>query len=108
MAACVEEVEIAVAQIQPALRVPVEMSTQITIDLPEGAFSALRQSKAEFAAELRLTAAVKWYELGKFSQEKAAELAGLSRADFISALERFRVSPFQVEPGELARELGPP
>ena len=51
---------------------------------------------------------MKWYELGKFSQEKAAELAGLSRADFISALERFRVSPFQVEPGELARELGSP
>lgn len=83
------------------------MSTQITIDLPEGAFSALRQSKEEFAAELRLTAAVKWYELGRLSQAKAAEMAGLSRAAFISSLERFRVSPFQVEPAELARELGP-
>ena len=82
------------------------MSTQITIDLPEGAFSALRQSKQEFAVELRLAAAVKWYELGKLSQSKAAELAGLSRAEFISTLGRFGVSPFQVEPGELARELG--
>jgi|GEM_PF-621722 len=101
------ESEKAVASCALAPTFTSEMSTQITIDLPEGAFSALRQSKAEFAAELRLTAAVKWYELGKFSQEKAAELAGLSRADFISSLERFRVSPFQVEPGELARELGP-
>ena len=82
------------------------VSTQITIDLPEGAFSALRQSKQEFAAELRLAAAVKWYELGKFSQEKAAELAGLSRAEFVTALARFGVSPFQVEPAELARDLG--
>lgn len=82
------------------------MSTRITIDLPETAFSALRQSKEEFAAELRLAAAVKWYELGKLSQAKAAELAGISRAAFIAALGRFRVSPFQVEPDELARELG--
>lgn len=82
------------------------MTTQITIDLPEGAFSALRQSKQEFAAELRLVAAIKWYELGKLSQAKAAELAGLSRAEFITELGRFHVSPFQVEPAELARELG--
>lgn len=80
------------------------MSTQITLDVPESAFSALRQSKAEFAAELRLAAAVKWYELGKLSQEKAAELAGVGRVAFIEALERFQVSPFQVEPDELARE----
>jgi hypothetical protein len=33
-------------------------------------------------------------------------LAGLSRADFISALGRFGVSPFQLNPGELAREVG--
>jgi predicted HTH domain antitoxin len=102
------ESEIAVASPATLLKLTPEMSTQITIDLPEGAFSALRQSKAEFAAELRLAAAVKWYEMGKFSQEKAAELAGLSRAEFISALERFRVSPFQVEPRELAHELGSP
>ncbi|MCX5683784.1 MAG: UPF0175 family protein [Planctomycetota bacterium] len=82
------------------------MSTQITIDLPEGAFSALRQSKEEFTVEFRLAAAVKWYELGKLSQSKAAELAGLSRAEFIVELGRFNVSPFQVAPGELARELG--
>ena len=78
---------------------------------------SLRQNKQEFAAELRLAAAVKWYELGKLSQAKAAELAGVSRAEFISALGRFQVSPFQVspfqvspfqvEPDELAGELGP-
>lgn len=82
------------------------MSKQITIELPDTAFSALRQSKEDFAAELRLAAAVKWYEVGKLSQAKAAEVAGLSRAEFIAALGRFHVSPFQVEPGELARELG--
>jgi predicted HTH domain antitoxin len=51
-----------------------------------------------------LAAAVKWYELGTISQSKAAELAGVSRQEFLEALNRFKVSPFQVTPEELARE----
>ena len=52
-----------------------------------------------------IAAAVKWYELGIVSQEKAAEIAGLSRADFISALNRLHVSPLQYSPEELREEL---
>ena len=48
-------------------------------------------------SEMRLAAAVKWYEMGTLSQSKAAEIAGLSRAEFIDALNRFRVSPFQYD-----------
>jgi predicted HTH domain antitoxin len=46
-------------------------------------------------SEMRLAAAVKWNEMGTVSQSKAAEIAGVSRAEFIDALNRFRVSPFQ-------------
>ena len=49
---------------------------------------------------------LKWYEMGQISQGKAAELAGLSRQEFLANLARFGVSPFQVTPEELARELG--
>jgi len=45
---------------------------------------------------MRIAAAVKRYELGRLSQGKAAEVAGFSRAAFIDALSRFRVSPIQV------------
>jgi predicted HTH domain antitoxin len=48
-------------------------------------------------SEMRLAAAVKWYEMGTVSQSKAAEIASLSRAEFIDALNRFRVSPFQYD-----------
>lgn len=48
---------------------------------------------------------VKWYEMGIISQEKAAEIAGLMRADFIFSLSRFKVSPFQYSVEELAEEL---
>ncbi len=81
------------------------MPTQVTIELPEGAFSALRRTPEEFVKEMRLAAAVKWYELGLISQSKAAELAGLSRTEFISSLSRFKVSPFQETPGELEKEF---
>jgi len=54
---------------------------------------------------MRLAAAVKWYEIGTISQSKAAEIAGISRYEFLEALSRFQVSPFQVTPDELAEEL---
>ena len=81
------------------------MSTQITIDLPDDAFSALRSSPEDFVKEMRLAAAAKWYEIGLVSQSKAAELAGVSRERFLEALSRFHVSPFQETPDELSEEL---
>ncbi len=81
------------------------MSTQITIDLPDDAFSALRSKPEDFVKEMRLAAAAKWYEIGLVSQSKAAELAGVSRERFIDELSRFRVSPFQETPEELCEEL---
>ena len=53
---------------------------------------------------VRFAAAVKWDELGMISQSKASKLAGVSRQEFLVALNRFQVSPFQVTPEELARE----
>ncbi|MUG97369.1 UPF0175 family protein [Scytonema sp. UIC 10036] len=81
------------------------MTVQISIELPEAAFSALRSSPETFVQEMRLAAAVKWYEVGTLSQSKAAEIAGVSRQEFLEALSRYNVSPFQVTPEELAEEL---
>ena len=81
------------------------MSVSLKFDMPEGAFSALRKSPAEFTEELRLAAAVKWYEMGIISQEKAAEIAGLSRKAFIFSLGKFGVSPLQYSVEEIKEEL---
>jgi len=78
---------------------------ELIVQLPESAFAALRKDPNEFASEMRIAAAVKWYELGMISQEKAAEIAGLSRADFITALSRLHVSPWQYSSEELREEL---
>ena len=81
------------------------MPVQLIIELPEGAFSALRKKPADFGREMLLAAAVKWYELGVLSQSKAAEIAGLTRGEFLRSMERFDVSPFQTSPQELVEEL---
>ena len=80
------------------------MSVQVVIELPEEVFSALRRTPQAFVSEMRLAAAVKWYELGLLSQSKAAEVAGVSRQEFLASLARFQVSPFQVAPDELVQE----
>src|SRR6266852_1024269 len=77
---------------------------QMTIDIPEEALGALRKAPQDFAKELRLAAAVKWYELRLLSQERAARVAGVSRAEFLDVLGRFGVSPFQYGPDEIVEE----
>jgi len=44
---------------------------------------------------LRAAAAAKWYEVGRVSHEVAAQIAGVSRSEFVSVLSRLRVSPMQ-------------
>jgi predicted HTH domain antitoxin len=78
---------------------------QLILNMPESAFSTLHQSPDELGRELRLAAAVKWYELGRLSQGRAAEIAGVTRSELISALSRYRVTPFQCTPEELVEEL---
>mgnify|MGYP003381693335 FL=1 len=79
-------------------------TVQVTLELPRTVLSALRKEPAAFVADMRVAAAVKWYELEIVSQAKAAEIAGLTRAEFLVALQRLGVSPFQSSIEELLAE----
>jgi hypothetical protein len=43
---------------------------RVTLELPEEVFSALRRSPEEFARDLRLAAAVHWYELERSPRKR--------------------------------------
>ncbi len=78
---------------------------QMTLDMPETVFTALRLEPARFLGEMRLAAALKWYESGMISQSKAAEVAGVPREAFLLAAGRYQVSAVQSTPIELAEDL---
>ncbi|HEX6899769.1 MAG TPA: UPF0175 family protein [Thermoanaerobaculia bacterium] len=78
---------------------------QVVFDFPPTVFSALRKSPAEFAAEMRLAAAIHWYSQGLVSQGKAAEIAGVSRAAFLEELFLRKIPAVQVTLEELREEL---
>ncbi|MEB3359746.1 MAG: UPF0175 family protein [Synechococcales bacterium] len=79
--------------------------TTFSIDLPESVFSSLRKAPDEFLQEMRLAAAIKWYELGEISQGKAAEIAGISRSELLQAFARYRVDFMQYTAEEIAEEV---
>ena len=81
------------------------MTQTLEIEMADDVFLAMQKDPKDLARDLRLAAAVKWYELGMLSQGKAAEVAGLSRAEFIDGLSRFGVSPLQETAEEILKSL---
>ena len=77
----------------------------ITYEMAPEVFSALRLSPREFEREMRIAACVQWYSQGTVSQSKAAELAELSRAEFLEELFRRKVPASQVSYEDLIEEL---
>jgi len=78
---------------------------KVTINLPNTIYSALRKDPEDFINEIRLAAAIKWYEIGQVSQDKAAEIAGISRSEFLTSLARYRIDFIQLEKNDLMDEL---
>jgi len=79
--------------------------TAVTVELPGKVCSVLRESPEELARDVRLTAAASWYRDGRISQEVAAEIAGLTRTDFLLSLARMGIDSFRVDFEDLDREM---
>jgi len=79
--------------------------TELAVRIPESLYGALRKAPHELARELRIAAAIHWYQQGVISMERAAEAAGMDRPQFLAELARRRVDVFVVDDEDLAREL---
>jgi len=78
---------------------------ELKIKYPSGFEHAVHMTKEEMEYHIRLMAALKMFELGKISSGKAAELAGMSRAEFFEACGRYKVSPFNYQDEEAEEEI---
>ncbi len=81
-----------------------QRSNTLTIKYPENILLFLKEDKEEFEQEAKFILALKLYELGKLSSGKAAELAGISRIEFLMKIGHYKVSPFQVDLEEIVKE----
>jgi len=79
--------------------------SSVPIDIPEATLVALKLDASGAAAELRMAAAMKLYELGRLSSGAAAELAGVSRVAFLAKLPDFGVDTFRHTETELGDDL---
>jgi predicted HTH domain antitoxin len=77
----------------------------IALELPEDSALALKLPPEAFAAEVRLVAAMKLYELGRLSSGAAAHLAGVPKPVFLTRLADYGVPSFTQTEAELLEEL---
>lgn len=81
------------------------MST-LRLQVPDEALISLKTEEEAFGREVLLLAAIKLFELGRLSSGRAAQLAGISRVEFLSKLPRYRVSPYgKMTAEELDRDV---
>ena len=77
----------------------------MTVEYPDLLPDSLNMSRSEFEQDARMALAAKLYELGRVSSAEAARIAGLDRVRFLFALERFNVSPMNLDKEELMQEF---
>ncbi|MEJ2386427.1 MAG: UPF0175 family protein, partial [Chromatiaceae bacterium] len=73
-------------------------------DVPDESLLSLKLSDEAAAAEIRLAASVKLYELGRLSSGAVARLAGIPRTLFLSKLADYGVDTFRLTEDELERQ----
>lgn len=71
----------------------------LQINIPSDLFIALNQSEEELKNEMRIFAAIKFYEKGKLTLGKAAQFAAMPRWEFenLLSIQHIPISNLQIE-----------
>ena len=81
------------------------MNRQVVVEVPEEVVELFGEGSERFGRQMYETAVVKWYDEGRISSGRGAEMLGISRAEFLELLARHQVSPFQYTAEELKEEF---
>jgi len=77
----------------------------VRLEIPEETLISLKTYVESFGQDLKMLGAVKLFELGKLSSGRAAQLACMTRVEFLLALRHLQVSPFQMTAEELRQDI---
>jgi len=76
-----------------------------SVQYPEGLPQALKTSDEAFQRELGFLAAAKLFELGRISSGVAAQIAGVSRVEFLRRLDGYGIAAMDLQAEEIAAEV---
>jgi predicted HTH domain antitoxin len=77
----------------------------VQIEVPEEVLISLKETPETISRQLSILAAVKLFELGKLSSGRAAQLAQMSRIEFLNLIGHYQVSPFPPSFEELEHDV---
>jgi len=77
----------------------------LQLEVPDEVLISLKQTSATIPNEIRMAAAAKLFEIGKLSSGRAAQLAGVTRVEFLSRINHYQVSPFNQNFRELENDV---
>ena len=80
----------------------------VTLEYPEAWLAAMGTNAERFAEETKMAAAMKLFEIGKFTSGQAAQFAGIGRKQFLLSCRQWGVDTVKWDSAELDAEFSTP
>ena len=80
----------------------------VTLEYPDAWLAALGTDAQHFAQDAKMAAAMKLFEIGRFTSGQAAQFAGVSRRDFLLSCRQWCVDSVKWDAAELDAEFAMP
>lgn len=80
----------------------------VTLEYPDTWLAALGTDAQHFAQDAKMAAAMKLFELGRFTSGQAAQFAGVGRKEFLLSCRQWGVDSVKWDEAELDAEFATP